>query len=231
MRSPPAPSPSPPSPTRRASTAPPPRRASRPSASGTLAGTDTGAFTQTFDTADTGTGKTLTPAGSVLDGNAGANYAITFVNDTTGVITGRAITVTATSDTKIYDATTSSAAIPTITSGALARWRHRGLHADLRHRQHRNRQDPDAGRHGDRRQQRRQLHHHVRQRHHRRHHRPRHHGDRDHRHQDLRRHHQLGGDPDHHRRHARRDRHRFVHPDLRHRQRRHRQDADPGRTR
>ena len=88
--------------------------------SGTLAGTDTGAFSQTFDTADTGSGKTLTPAGSVLDGNAGANYAITFVTDTTGVITGRAITVTATSDTKVYDATTASAAIPTITSGALA---------------------------------------------------------------------------------------------------------------
>ena len=88
--------------------------------SGTLAGTDTGAFSQTFDTADTGSGKTLTPAGSVLDGNAGANYTITFVTDTTGVITGRAITVTATSDTKVYDATTASAAIPTITSGALA---------------------------------------------------------------------------------------------------------------
>ena len=52
---------------------------------GTLAGTDTGAFTQTFDTANVGTGKTLTPAGSVSDGNGGANYAITFVNDTTGV--------------------------------------------------------------------------------------------------------------------------------------------------
>ena len=57
---------------------------------GTLAGTDTAAFTQTFDTAAVGTGKTLTPAGSVIDGNAGANYAVTFVNVTTGVITGRA---------------------------------------------------------------------------------------------------------------------------------------------
>ena len=50
-----------------------------------------------------GTGKTLTPAGTVLDGNGGANYAITFVNDTTGVITGRAVTVTADSgQAKIY---------------------------------------------------------------------------------------------------------------------------------
>ena len=87
---------------------------------GTLAGTDTGSFTQTFDTANVGTAKTLTPAGSVTDGNGGANYAITFANDTTGVITARAITVTATTDTKTYDGTTSSAAIPTITSGTLA---------------------------------------------------------------------------------------------------------------
>ena len=40
---------------------------------GTLAGTDSASFTQTFDTAAAGTGKTLTPAGSVIDGNAGAN--------------------------------------------------------------------------------------------------------------------------------------------------------------
>ena len=69
-------------------------------------------FTQTFDTANVGTAKTLTPAGSVSDGNGGANYAITFVNDTTGVITARAITVTATTDTKAYDATTSSSCDP-----------------------------------------------------------------------------------------------------------------------
>ena len=56
----------------------------------------------------------------MIDGNAGANYTITFVSVTTGVITGRAITVTASTDTKIYDATTSSTAIPTITSGTLA---------------------------------------------------------------------------------------------------------------
>ena len=57
---------------------------------GSLAGTDTGAFTQTFDTKNVGTGKTLTPAGTVSDGNGGANYTITFANDTTGVITARA---------------------------------------------------------------------------------------------------------------------------------------------
>ena len=83
------------------------------------------AFTQTFGNTNVGTGKTLTPAGSVSDGNGGANYAVTFVNDTTGVITARAITVTATTDTKGYDATTSSAAVPTITVGHARRDRHR----------------------------------------------------------------------------------------------------------
>ena len=87
---------------------------------GSLAGTDTGSFTQTFDTKNVGTAKTLTPAGTVTDGNGGANYAITFANDTTGAITARAVTVSATTDTKTYDATTSSAAIPTITTGTLA---------------------------------------------------------------------------------------------------------------
>ncbi len=53
------------------------------------------------------------------DGNGGANYAITFANDTSGVISARAVTVSATTDTKIYDSTTSSAAIPTVTSGSL----------------------------------------------------------------------------------------------------------------
>src|SRR5207244_5206399 len=56
---------------------------------------------------------------SVTDGNGGANYAVTFVNDTTGAINTRAITVTAATNTKTYDGTTSAAATPTITSGAL----------------------------------------------------------------------------------------------------------------
>src|SRR5439155_17225850 len=63
---------------------------------------------------------TLTPSGSVSDGNAGANYTVTFVTNTTGVITARAITVTAATNTKVYDGTTSAAATPTITSGSLA---------------------------------------------------------------------------------------------------------------
>ena len=54
-------------------------------------------------TPTSGTGKTLIPAGTVNDGNGGANYAVTFVDDTTGVITQWAVTVTADSgQAKIY---------------------------------------------------------------------------------------------------------------------------------
>ena len=53
-----------------------------------------------------GTGKTLTASGSVNDGNGGNNYAVTFVTDTTGQITAARITVTAATNTKTYDGTT-----------------------------------------------------------------------------------------------------------------------------
>ena len=55
-----------------------------------------------------GTGKTLTPAGSVTDGNSGQNYTVTFVNNSTGAITARPLTVTATGVNKIYDRTTAA---------------------------------------------------------------------------------------------------------------------------
>ena len=43
-------------------------------------------WTETYDTPAAGTGKTLTPAGVVLDGNGGGNYAYTYAPDFTGVI-------------------------------------------------------------------------------------------------------------------------------------------------
>ena len=60
---------------------------------GSLQATDAANFTETYDTRNVGTGKTLTPAGSVTDGNGGANYAVTFANDTTGEITTKPITL------------------------------------------------------------------------------------------------------------------------------------------
>ena len=54
---------------------------------GTLATGDTANFTETYDTKNVGTGKTLTASGTVNDGNGGNNYAVTFVTNTTGAIT------------------------------------------------------------------------------------------------------------------------------------------------
>ncbi len=87
---------------------------------GSLAAGDTSGFLETFNNKNVGTGKTLTASGVVVDGNSGKNYAVTFVADTTGVITARAITVTAQTDTKGYDGTTTSAGVPLITTGSLA---------------------------------------------------------------------------------------------------------------
>jgi len=88
--------------------------------SGSIASGDSApTWTQTFTTKHVGTGKTLVPAGVVSDGNSGNNYNVTFVNDTTGEVTARAITVTAATDSKTYDGTTTSSGTPTLTSGTM----------------------------------------------------------------------------------------------------------------
>ena len=45
--------------------------------SGSLAAGDTATFSESFDTKNVGIGKTLTPTGSVNDGNGGKNYDVT----------------------------------------------------------------------------------------------------------------------------------------------------------
>ena len=94
-----------------------------------------------------GTGKTLTPGRPVTDGNGGGNYTVTFATDTTGVITARAITVTAVTDTKGYDGTTSSAGVPTITSGSLATGDTATFTQTFDTAERGHGQDADAGRH------------------------------------------------------------------------------------
>ena len=88
--------------------------------SGSLAPGDAATLSETYSNKNARHRQDAHAGRHVHDGSA-ANYAITFVNDTTGVITARAITVTAATDTKTYDGTTSAAAIPTITSGTLRR--------------------------------------------------------------------------------------------------------------
>jgi hypothetical protein len=81
---------------------------------GDLVGGDTGAWTQSFDTRHAGTGKTLTPAGAVSDGNGGGNYAVTFAPAASGTISPLPMTVTAVTDSKVYDGTTASDLTPQI---------------------------------------------------------------------------------------------------------------------
>ncbi|MGN6430909.1 MAG: beta strand repeat-containing protein, partial [Gaiellaceae bacterium] len=89
--------------------------------SGALQGSDTANLLETYDTMNVGTGKTLTPSGSVSDGNGGNNYAVTFVSNTTGVINARAITIKANNLTKVYgDSFTSAGTEFTVSAGSYA---------------------------------------------------------------------------------------------------------------
>ena len=73
-----------------------------------LAAGDTPGFSQSFDDKDVGTGKTLTPAGTVGDGNGGNNYTITFAPVTTGTITAGTVVPHVTAADKAYDTTTAA---------------------------------------------------------------------------------------------------------------------------
>ena len=55
--------------------------------SGSLVPGDTAAFSESYTAPAAGTGRTLTPSGSVSDSNGVANDNVTFVSNTTGVIT------------------------------------------------------------------------------------------------------------------------------------------------
>ena len=88
---------------------------------GSLGTGDTATWTEVYTNRNFGVGnKTLTASADVVnDGNSGNNYTYTFVDNTAGTINKAAITVTAATNTKTYDGTTSAAALGTITSGSL----------------------------------------------------------------------------------------------------------------
>ncbi len=86
-----------------------------------LFGTDTVInLGEIYETATVGTGKTLTvlPVYTVLDSNSGSDYVVSLVSSTAGTIAKATLTITALANTKTYDATTTAAAIPTV-SGLL----------------------------------------------------------------------------------------------------------------
>jgi gliding motility-associated-like protein len=93
-----------------------------PTLTGTLASGDVGVYSQTYDTKSQGTNKKLTPTATILDASSTSvigNYSITYASVNTGVIEKLPITLTANTNTKVYDGTLSSTATPTLT-GALA---------------------------------------------------------------------------------------------------------------
>jgi gliding motility-associated-like protein len=93
-----------------------------PTLTGTLASGDVGTYSETYDTKNQGAGKTLTPTGAILDATNASmtgNYSITYVTNTNGVISKLPITITASTNTKVYDGTISATATPTLT-GTLA---------------------------------------------------------------------------------------------------------------
>jgi trimeric autotransporter adhesin len=91
-----------------------------PTYSGLIAGDTVTGLVEAYDTKHAGTGKTLAVTGyTVNDGNGGNNYSVTTVNNVTGVINKRNITITALTNTKVYDGNTSAKAVPT-SSGLLA---------------------------------------------------------------------------------------------------------------
>jgi hypothetical protein len=85
-----------------------------PAAACPVEGCDTAAWTESYDNKNAGSNKTLTPNGTVNDGNGGKNYSLTFVSVATGTINPAPLTITALTNTKPYDATTRAAGIPTI---------------------------------------------------------------------------------------------------------------------
>src|SRR5919108_666554 len=89
--------------------------AATPTTSG-LKGSDTvDGFTQVFDSKNAGSRTLSVTAYTIHDGNSGGNYNVT-LHTASGTISPAALDISATSDSKTYDATTSSAATPT-TSG------------------------------------------------------------------------------------------------------------------
>ncbi len=81
-----------------------------------LKGTDSVAATEVYVDANSGSNKVLSiSAYSVNDGNSGNNYTVTTATNATGVITQANLTITATTNSKTYDATKNAAAVPTIT--------------------------------------------------------------------------------------------------------------------
>ena len=82
---------------------------------GSLASGDSAAFVETFFTKNVATSDDEpSVSGSVNDGNGGSNYAVMETSSLAGAINPAGLTITAATNTKICDGTTSAAATPTV---------------------------------------------------------------------------------------------------------------------
>lgn len=82
--------------------------------SGILQGGDTANFIEVYSNKHVGTDKTLTPSGTVVDGNGGSNYSYVFVPQNSGTIVAKVIDVTAVTDSKTADGNVTSTGVPTV---------------------------------------------------------------------------------------------------------------------
>jgi hypothetical protein len=90
--------------------------AATPTVSGLQPGDTVTGLAEVYANKHAGSGKTLAVASySVNDGNGGNNYSVSTVNNTTGVINAAPLMVTAQSDSRGYNGTTSSAVAPVLT--------------------------------------------------------------------------------------------------------------------
>ena len=86
-----------------------------PVVSGLKAGDSVTGLMETYTDANAGPAKTVNVGGfTVNDGNGGNNYTVTTVASKNGTISRAGLTISATTNTKSYDSTTSAAAIPTV---------------------------------------------------------------------------------------------------------------------
>jgi hypothetical protein len=90
--------------------------AATPTVAGLVTGDTVTGLSETYNSKNAGTGKTLSVAAgyTVSDGNSGGNYTVTTASSTAGVINKATLTITALANTKTFDNTTSAAATPTV---------------------------------------------------------------------------------------------------------------------
>ncbi|MDM7998974.1 MAG: YDG domain-containing protein [Dehalococcoidia bacterium] len=95
--------------------------AALPIVTGLLPGDTVTGLAETYDNANVGTGKTLSvTAYTVNDGNSGNNYDVTLVNNTSGMIAAKALTITASNRSKTYGDTVTFAGTEFTATGLVA---------------------------------------------------------------------------------------------------------------